>query len=328
MKETRMTQVHDQITLVTSGEFAASIPSMMGFCPQDSLIVVFARQGRVIVTTRVDLDATWSAILETVSQAAIHVEADTALIAVYATPTGNERPFQREISRLIKALQDLHVQVLEAIHIDAGLWQSYLPPNEHLGQLVDPGLDLFGSGTVRDRREDLAATYTRKSDEIPSPTAFKTAIESLSVDPLKRAEDAWVALNDLTSTELDSGDIENRRALLQLSCLDDRCRDYVIAKVANVDSPQSLIDAFTQAALASPHEALPKMAGAAAALLAAFRSSTIPASCLAELAGDDSLGQLVDRAIKTALPPWSYAEILRASLVETEKALHGAGDQQ
>ena len=323
-----MTQVQEQITIANPGEFAASIPSIMGFCPQDSLIVVFARQGRVIVTTRVDLDATWSVILETVSQAAIHVEADTALIAVYTAPTGNEQPLQREISLLIKALGDLHVQVLEAIHIDADLWRSYLATDEYPGQLVDPGLDLFGSGTVSNRRDDLAAAYARKRDEIPGKAAFKTAIKTLSADPLKRAEDAWAALNDLTSMELSDGEIQTQRAILQLSCLDDRCRDYVIGKVANTDDPQPHIDTFTKTALASHDEALPKMAGAAAALLAAFRSSTIPASCMVELAGDDSLAHIVDRAIKTALPPWSYAEMLRESLVETEKVLSGAGDQQ
>lgn len=323
-----MTQVQEQITIANPGEFAASIPSMMGFCPQDSLIVVFGRQGRVTVTTRVDLDATWGAVVETVSQAAIHVEADTALIAVYAPTISSEQPLNGEVSRLIKALGDLHVQVLEAIHIDAGLWRSYLAPNEYPGQLVDPGLDLFGSGTVSDRREDIASAYGRNRDEIPGRAAIEAAIESLSGDPLKRAEDAWAALNDLASRELSDGEIETLRAVLQLSCLDDRCRDYVIGQVANAENPQPLVDAFTLAALASHGEALPKMAGAAAALLAAFRSSTIPASCLVELAGDDSLAQIVDRAIKTALPPWSYAEMLRESLVETEKALTGSGDQQ
>ena len=323
-----MTQVQEQITIANPGEFAASIPSMMGFCPQDSLIVVFARQGRVIVTTRVDLNATWGAIVETVSQAAIHVEADTALIAVYDPTPSSELPLQSEISRLIKALGDLHVQVLEAIHIDAGLWRSYLAPDEYPGQLVDPGLDVFGSGTVSDRREDIASAYCRNRDEIPGTAAFKAAIKSLSADPLKRAEDAWSALNDLTFMELSDGEIQTQRAILQLSCLDDRCRDYVIGKVANAENPQPIVDAFTQAALASHDEALPKVAGAAAALLAAFSSSTIPASCLVELAGDDSLAQVVDQAIKTALPPWSYVEMLRESLVETEKTLGGSGDQQ
>lgn len=70
------------------------------------------------------------------------------------------------------------------------------------------------------------------------------------------------------------------------------------------------------------------MAAAAAALLTAFRSSTIPASCPFALAAEDSLAEIIDLAIKTALQPRSYTEILRESLTATKSALSGAGDQQ
>lgn len=94
------------------------------------------------------------------SKAIIHIEADTALVAVYAPTTGSEAPLQTEISRLIKKLQDLHVRVLGPLRIDADL-------------------DLFHFFTVSDCREELAGAYARRLDEIPGTSAFKADIKVL-----------------------------------------------------------------------------------------------------------------------------------------------------
>jgi len=56
------------------------------------------------------------------------------------------------------------------------------------------------------------------------------------------------------------------------------------------------------------------MCGTAAAVLAATQCSTVPASCLAELAGNDSLANLVKEGIRGGFPPASLNEIFRDAL--------------
>lgn len=322
-----MTIAADRVAITSPAELAASVPSLLGFSPADSLVAVFLDRNCVIVTMRCNLDNVCSGLSEAVIATGRQVGADAVVLAIYNTRL--DRPWLRDqILQLCEWLEAADLTVRDALRIEGSRWWSYLCqeaccPAE--GTAIDRSLDRLQVGPAFPERADIAAQYRRRLDEAPSASSVREATKGLAVNAKQRAEEAWNALQTLCKApDRPKREKDVARALLQLSCLDVRCRDFVIGMTFRSDNPSELVQAFLSAALRAHDETLPRMAGAAAALLAATESSSIPASCLVELAGDDSLAALVGQSIRAAVPPAVYAEILRESLAETMAALDSA----
>lgn len=322
-----MTIAADRIEITSPAELAASIPSLLGFAPADSIVAVFLDQNCVIVTMRCDLDQNWADLSEAVIATGHQVGADALVLATYNAHLA--RPWIRDrMLEMRERIEAAHFAVRDALRIEGNRWRSYLCqdaccPAE--GTAIDTGLDRLQVGMAFQQRADVAARYRRRLDEAPSASAVREATRRLAVNAKQRADEAWNALQALCKApDQLKREKDVARALLQLSCLDVRCRDFVIGMICGSEEHSELIEAFLSAALRAHDETLPRMAGAAAALLAATESSTIPASCLVELAGDDSLAALVGQSIRAAVPPADYAELLRESLTQTVAALDSA----
>jgi hypothetical protein len=323
-----MTSTVDRTTICSPDELAASVPSLVGFYPESSLVIVFSDETSVIVTMRIDLGQPWPDICAAALSAALRVRARTAFVVVY-DEVGSELPARLELEGLVEELESHRIEVLELLAIYCGRWWSYrceaacCPPT---GKELDPRLNRIGDGSVSERRSDIARRYSRRPLLTPSMTAVEEVTRALDPNPHERAERAWEALVELhRDPGLGGLDGDAQRALLQVSCLDVRCRDYVLGRICQEEAASPLVGVFVDAALRSHDETLPRMAGAAAALLAATESSSIPAQCLIDLAEDDSLAHLVAASIKAAIPPEMYAQLLRDSLPQTVAALSMAG---
>ncbi len=119
------------------------------------------------------------------------------------------------------------------------------------------------------------------------------------------------------------------RARLQLGMGDVRVRDYVLAGIAMGDGDaQVLTDVVVQAALTAPVALRPRIAGAAAALLSACGDSSVAVSCLLDLAGDESLAELVRVGQSIPMPPAQVRELFVSAMPMVEALLARANGEE
>ena len=117
------------------------------------------------------------------------------------------------------------------------------------------------------------------------------------------------------------------RSRLQVAIDNVIVRDYVLAGIAlSDDGTDELVDVIVQAALTAPEDLRPRVAGAAAALLAACGDSSIATTCLLELADGQSLAELVRVSVNAAVPPATLREVFSSAMPMVEDQLRAATD--
>lgn len=104
------------------------------------------------------------------------------------------------------------------------------------------------------------------------------------------------------------------RATIQLAVQNVTARDFVLSNIALTTKPATLIAALVDCALTATPDLSQRMCGLAAAGLAACEPSTVPASCMVELAGDDSLAELVRQALPNGIHPDVIREVFTSAL--------------
>ena len=310
----------EHVSIPTPRQFAAMLPALVGFTPESSLVVVMLRESQVIVTMRCDLPGDWATVTKEITGTILRLGADEVLVAVATHHRIGAKPFEAEIKDFIANLSLHSVPIREAILVDQGRFWNYLCTVNDCCP-VDGTVISFSNSVIEVSedvsREDVAKHYALRADLQPPVEIMDQVIDELDGDPLHRAERSWDAVQQLAKDpELSglgtAGDV--LRAYVQLAFLDVRVRDYVLGQVASLNDPEPFVDVLTDTALRSAAEVRSRMCGTAAAVLAATQCSTVPASCLAELAGNDSLANLVKEGIRGGFPPASLSEIFRDAL--------------
>ena len=310
----------ERVSMSTPHQFAASLPTLVGFIPNESVVIAMLRDSQLIVTMRCDIPDNWTTAIEDITSTVLRLGADKALIAVATNHRVGERPFKAEISDLIAELSIRDIPVSAAILVDQEHFWDYLCTIDDCcpidGYVINRNLSSI-QVSENISREDVAARYALREDLQPPAEVMDQVIKELDEDPHQRAERSWNAIQQLAKDpELSglgtAGDL--LRAYVQLAFLDVRARDYVLGQVASLDDTELIVDVVTDTALRSADSVRERMCGAAAAALAATQRSTVPARCLADLAGSDSLGELVKASITAGFPPASLSEIFRDAL--------------
>lgn len=116
------------VRLGTPGEIAATIPYLIGFQPQNSLVIVSLRERRVGLTLRYDLPA-WDLTGEMVAdvqQRLAHDGATGALVLVFTDEEGTLPRLEQVQNLELGLMASNGVTVREALLVRDGLWSSYL----------------------------------------------------------------------------------------------------------------------------------------------------------------------------------------------------------
>lgn len=114
------------VRLRSPGEIAAAVPLLVGFAPQDSLVVVALRGKRIGLTMRVDLPEPPDApdLLDELAaelvQRVRHAGGTACAVVVLA-----DARQEALVDALLGACADVAVEVIEALHVAAGRWSSY-----------------------------------------------------------------------------------------------------------------------------------------------------------------------------------------------------------
>jgi hypothetical protein len=150
--------------LSTPGDLLAAVPTVCGFWPQDSVVVLSLRgtSRRLGLAVRLDLPPEGSEA-DAAELLALRVAADggsSAVVAVFS----EHGPAPSLVAALSDALTRLGVAVAEALHVQAGRWTSYLcsrsccPPEGTPLPEVDEAVALagaLGGRAVLPSRDDL-----------------------------------------------------------------------------------------------------------------------------------------------------------------------------
>jgi hypothetical protein len=328
-----------KVMLRSPGAFAAALPALVGFHPSDSLVAVFLGEGQVIVSMRLDIPQRLEEVAEYVASTGTKVEADEVVLALYC-PKGDDLPDREGVAALITVCHDVDINVRDAMLIDGGRLWSYMcrsieccPPEgiEIPTETVLLEAERVGQGlpVAASSRDDVVQRYAPRLDLAPSQEVREQAMSILTVPLEERARQVWDEVRMLAgSPHLEdlAGDV--MRARIQAAMGDVRVRDYVLASIAlSQQDTDSLVDVVVQAALTAPEDLRPRMAGAAAALLCSCGESSIATTCLLELAGGESLADLVRTSVEAAVPPRTIREVFGSAMPLVERQLRAASKE-
>ncbi len=203
-----------RLRLTTPADLLGAIPYLLGFHPAESIVLLAARERRILFTVRADLPApaNRNAIADQLSEAALAHAASAVLIVGY----GADERVRPVIRALRRTCERAGLAVLEVLRAADGRYWSELchdpaccPPE---GARYDPiASPVAAQVTV----EGLVA--------LPDRAAFERQIEPLAGDRvgLRRAEAAAEQrLLDLVATESDRATIRSTLAAAGLAAVD------------------------------------------------------------------------------------------------------------
>lgn len=307
----------DKFVMSNPMHFAVSLSTLVGLTPSESLVVAMLQQGQAIVTMRTDLPVTGKVDSVHIATTASNLKADGVLLA-FCTDTQKLSDVHSELSILTSAFSDIGIDVGEALFVTGDRYWSLLQPlSENSEGTVFASIHSTLGQPLAGSREDIAARYVPRPTDQPTDKAYRAAKAQLDVPVRLKCERAWEALNDLAAALEREGNGHGRdllRATIQLAVQDVTVRDFVLSNVALTTTPAPLMAALVDCALTVTPELSERICGLAAAGLAACEPSTIPASCMVELAGDDSLAALVRQALPNGIHPDVIREVFTSAL--------------
>jgi hypothetical protein len=176
--------------LSTPGDLLAAVPTLCGFWPQESLVVLSLRgaRRRLGLTMRLDLPPVGGEA-DVAELLAARVAGDGGRHAVVAVFSEHGRA-PALVSALSGALARLGVGVAEALHVQAGRWSSYLcsrsccPPEGTPLPEVDGALAL--AGTL-----DGRAVLPSRADLVRSLAPPRLLAAAAATQHLDQAAAAW-----------------------------------------------------------------------------------------------------------------------------------------
>ncbi|WP_029135229.1 DUF4192 domain-containing protein [Nakamurella lactea] len=288
----------EAISVTESVDLIPMVPHLLGFAPQQSLVVMCFRGKRLGPVMRVDLPPAESAadISEYLAlQAQQH--GDRVVVLAYSD--------RKEASAILRVLLDRMLEDLPVIDaaVVAGNRVSFLP--DPRGRVADP-VQLPSTGPAAQRLAAESAWHGR--GVLPTRQAVAASIAPPTADGLRRGEQAIAAARDeLAPLALRSLQWLAARADitldLSLAAMDRDCRvpANCAAGLALLAQTPAVRDLMIAAMLGERHRPWVPMLVDALAQLPAEESIdlSVMLAVMAYRAGDGALGQIaVDRAVR------------------------------
>jgi hypothetical protein len=308
-----------RLVLRSPAQVAASLPALIGFTPVESLVVIMLEDDTIEVTMRVDLPDEWDEAASHVTSTATRIGVDSVVVVVCSDNPGGWTESMCGVKTLMAELERSGVQVQDALYVQDNLYWSYVHGTPDSKGAVFFPQDSPLPLTAVETRKSVTAHYDLRPGEIPSDAVYATAATHLDGCQLERAEQALKALAQLGTRPV-SQDKALLLATVQLAAQDLGVRDWLLSNAVQPGCEQ-FIEALAQVALTATDALRPRVSGLAAAALLATNPSTVPASCLLEHAGEDSLGELVRRSIAYGLHPKEIRETFISALPQTTTQL-------
>lgn len=300
-------------------ELLAIIPYLIGFHPQESLVVVFVRSGRVILAGRLDLpaDADGKKMADFIGALAKRERAEALALVAYSAAA---LPANRLLTRLMDHLTD-H-ELTDVLYVGHGRWWSLTCADECC-PLAGTPLDLTshplsasavlaGLGTRASRHELEASVAGPPDDELPR---LDRLIDALLADyeQLDEPEEAGRLLASMIDHGLVNPDVldEESCVLLGLLVRDVHLRDLAWALIAptSADDHVRLWGAVVAHVPPTVAAAPLCLLGIAAWVQGAGALLNCCSERLARVDPDYSMGRVLAEISEQAIPPSRWQEI-------------------
>lgn len=299
-------------------ELLAIIPYLIGFHPQESLVVVFVRSGRVILAGRLDLpaDTDGEKTAEYIRALAKRERAEALALVAYSAAA---LPANRLLTRLMDHLTD-H-ELTDVLYVGHGRWWSLTCANECC-PLAGTPLDLTshplsasavlaGLGTRASRHELEASVAGPADEELPR---LDRLIDALLADheQLDEPEEAGRLLASMIDKGLVDPDVLDEESCLLLGLLvrDVHLRDLAWALIAPASADDhvrlwgAVVAHVPPAVAAAPLCLL----GIAAWVQGAGALLNCCSERLARVDPDYSMGRVLAEISEQAIPPSRWEE--------------------
>jgi hypothetical protein len=229
-------------------ELLAVIPYMIGFHPDESIVAVFIRSGRIVLTARMDLPSEVASdeLVERIDALAKHQKADAMALVAYSAAS---LPANRMLTRLMDRLRE-H-KLADVLYVGHGRWWS-LTCGDECCPLTGTPYDLTshrlsaeavvaGLSARADRRELEASVSGPPETEVPRLEALAETLfaEREQFESATAAALLMVSLVDAGMA--DSLTLDERNCLLLgLLVTDLYVRDIAWARISDADAEQHL----------------------------------------------------------------------------------------
>jgi hypothetical protein len=186
---TRVLQLRDPTDLLDA------IPYLVGFHPQDSLVIVVLCGPRVVVTVRLDLDGASGESINDVLDIARRSNAEAVVLAVYDDGPGPEQartdsgpatmPYRDTVAALASRCARSGVRVADALYVHRGRWWPY---REWSGDASNSGS--AGTALAGDRSYAAASATYAGLVALPGRANLEALIRVESVERRERLRPA------------------------------------------------------------------------------------------------------------------------------------------
>jgi hypothetical protein len=125
--ESRAEPLSSSCRISGPGELLQAVPYLLGFHPADSLVLVGLRDGRLVVTARLDLgDASLGGVVAHTLDAMVRGGSASVLAAIYDDSVAADGPIRLDLSDLFIEAERAGCDLLEILLVAGGRWWSLL----------------------------------------------------------------------------------------------------------------------------------------------------------------------------------------------------------
>jgi hypothetical protein len=240
----RRTEPRSRLKASKPDELLAIIPYMVGFHPDESVVAVFIRAGRIALTARIDLPPECAAdeLAEQIDYLAKRHETHALAIVAYSRAS---LPAHRLLTRLMDRLGK-H-KLIDVLYVGHGRWWS-LTCAEDCCPLSGTPLDLgshpmsaaavFAGLGTRANRQELAASISGPPEaELPRLDALADSLRAELADDHSAAARLTARLVDSATSEPGVPD-ERTCLLLGLLVTDLHIRDLAWASISSANAAE------------------------------------------------------------------------------------------
>lgn len=326
----------DTFTVTGPDTIVAAIPHLLGFEPEESLIVVWIAGGRISLTQRIDLPSSAEPeiaprIASRLVATAVHAAADSVVLAVAAArgELDEDLPCRDLVEAMADEVDEAGVDLLDALLVDGDRFWSYrctdsCCPRE--GRPVDQATRSrtargFAAATPSERRSDLVGRWEADPAAVARVERLIVDLEAELDAQLGHAAAAvleqWrdAQIETIEACLADRVALDDRQwAGVLVGLCDVRVRDTVIWSLARQPDLAEAIEFLAEGVRRAPDGYVAAIATVLALCCWQAGDGVRAGIALDRGRADDpdySLAELVERSINAGLPPDAWRQMMR-----------------
>lgn len=298
-----------RVRITGPAQIVASIPALLGFHPDRSLVAVFSdsESGRVHCLVRVDVDTPAADITRTLLGVAARLDACRLVTVVYADTLAAwvDSAEEAAVKTALEDVRAAQVTLTDSLLVTAGRWWSLMCTNPDCcppeGQPIPTGTTVVEAERVTAGLPAVASSRETAGDRYALRSPLGQDVVQVAQEPVEGPlrYRCYLATELLTGTTLTPEQAAELMVLLQ----DVDVRDWVLADLAVGPVDAQLVDRLVDLALTAPDRLRPRLAGTSAAAIVMRGDNPVGLWAMVDHGGEDSLAHLAAEAVLACVPP-------------------------